>query len=334
MKTVIKRSTKISIRLLGILACTLTSACSNFATKVDEGRAHRTVFDDRLPSGMEDVFKTCHNPLTLEGGMTSYDMMQDCTYDDFDTGSAAQLVFIGFMFDPVYEFPVPLDDNIYSESSSFSDFPWPMQGCTISYNFDVTLDKIKLYNPDVRWTSVTTSTGAHAKAKPTLKLSVDTNGSQKIGGANITYRINCPSTINEAYVRTFLPEKTYDIYLNDLSVDVKMIFKKSSGDIATELQVDVDLDSISTGNAILNLVANSETIMDNMKLTIASRIQSSLSMLPDTILGYMKGALPEDEVICSVDYVDGSLSIKTAPTATSCFSITAQSMSTLPYFGH
>lgn len=302
----------------------MATGCGTFSDQTEVNGVTKTVFDGRLPSAMEEVFASCHDPLVIEPGMTSVSLTNGCTFADVTSAEGQALLFaLAAQGDMELGAPIPEDVAVFEDV--IDGLPWPVQNCEIRITTAVEFDGLDLYDLDAAWTT--------HDSRPSLHVDFDFDGTQRVGTADVDVDIDCPSGLSEWLIKTFKnkmideADGRHAIYASSMDLDLWIELSSTSSDLSGvtdvrftvgDLWVDIDWSALDVNGA--SYEESSRALFES---EADAMLEDALADLGETTAELLEDAIPSGHVICSVSQSGGQLTLKSDdPGAGQCLQFT------------
>jgi hypothetical protein len=296
------------------------AACSGFSTTTVgnmPGLPSATVtFDRTLPRAVEEVMTTCLDPLTVSqfpinptGGCDSSADLQS---------PEAQLLWFALATQPPIDasaaFAAAADALV--EVYHIDGLPFPFQGCDVFLDVNMIIFGLELTNAEAKWT---THDGA-----PAFTLDLDpTHTSTELALGAVSRNVDCPNPLNEPIVAGFVPNGVASIKLDNVDLDVWFDLTFSGNHVTATTKVEFDFSEMRLDPPLAPIVENSQGTfqdiveaqtgmsMDKLKADANRTLASRLSSVRDQIENLIEAAVPDGQIICSLNVVNGKLLMTT-----------------------
>lgn len=279
-------------------------------------------FSNAFPTALEDVFATCHEPLTFTPDTTALDLGGTCTATGDLPTSESQLLWIFLNAEPAVNVTgvIPADvvfamTDIYHIDNVF---PWPVQNCEVYIDLGgMNVNGVQLGDLQASWAT-------HSSGSPALHVDFDGVTGTSFASGIIDGDVDCPNPINEPFLQPMVPDGFHRVLLNNLDLDVWLKFSWTRTTVTATPQVDFNIGSITIdpplSEEVTNRVGSFEQMIEDFggisKAQMETNVETALAPMLNDIAAnaaaMIQDAVPENHQICNISVSGGQLIMRTA----------------------
>ena len=297
-----------------ILALAITFAgCADFSTTTHSATRTYINYNSTLPNTLEEVFQTCNEPMSIEPGMESINLLGECDYDDVESEGAVSMM-LALALAGNQELAEPIPEIVDTMEITLDDFPWPVQNCVVEITAEIHFNGLNLYNLTADWNTHGDAAGMH--------VDWDFHGSQHVADAYIEADVSCPKALAEAIVRPIVEnnvEGWRTVTASNMDLDLWVTFEENGDQLAGDLDLDFDVGDleISLGWTKLEKYGvDRDDIEDDARHTLEDvgndMLTAAMTDLPDEMASLLSEPVPEDYTVCDVTIWKQALRIETS----------------------
>ena len=303
---------RIVIALMALIAC--GNGCTEFCESTDKSNGLTEVhFDESLPEAFEGVFAECNDPLVIEEGISSIELIDGCSFSDLDT-TGEMVLALGLASASPVDLGGEIPSHVYSDSWVYDDFPWPVQNCEVTTDVDVFFESLQLTDLQAKWTT--------RSGYPAMHVDFDFT-ENTVGHIEINVDVDCPNGLSEALVKAFTKKMrnamngSHTINASNRDLDIYITLDNTPTDIIAEMDLDFDVGNLwidldwSAVSAFIDpddIEEPARQLFEDMGDLL---LEDALADVPDMVADGIESTLNPDHEICSVKRETDGITITT-----------------------
>ena len=289
------------------------AACADFSSTTNSATRTYINYNSVLPNTLEEVFQTCNEPMSIEPGMESINLLGTCDYDDVESEEALA-VMLALALAGNQDLAEPIPEIVDTMEITLDDFPWPVQNCVVEITAEIHFNGLDLYNLTADWTTHGDAAGMH--------VDWDFHGSQHVADAYIEADVTCPKVLAESIVEGVVNNNVVgwrSVNASGMDLDLWITFDGDGDELVGDLDLDFDVGDLELSLGWTKLEkygVDRDDIEESARQTLEdvgnNMLNAALADLPDEMASLLSDPIPEGNTICDVSIWKQALRIETA----------------------